>query len=68
MPVSPYKELSLAERILVLEDDPFGLGPERKRYVPLPPLGKDERKGRIGDEVPADELADLLEGLPVSEG
>ena len=34
---------------LVLEDDAFGLGGERKREVPLPPLGKDEKRGPIAE-------------------
>jgi ATP-dependent helicase/nuclease subunit A len=32
---------------LALEDDPLAHKPDRKRLVPLPPLGKDEKKGRI---------------------
>jgi ATP-dependent helicase/nuclease subunit A len=34
---------------LALEDDPIGLDLERKRMVPLPPLGKDERRGTIAE-------------------
>ena len=34
---------------LTLEDDPLELKPDRKREVPLPPLGKDEKKGRIAE-------------------
>ncbi|MBA4082724.1 MAG: double-strand break repair helicase AddA, partial [Erythrobacter sp.] len=34
---------------LELEDDPLAHKPDRKRFVPLPPLGKDERKGRIAE-------------------
>jgi ATP-dependent helicase/nuclease subunit A len=34
---------------LALEDDPIGQGADRKRQVPLPPLSKDERKGRIAE-------------------
>ena len=34
---------------LELEDDPLAQRPDRKRLVPLPPLGKDERKGRIAE-------------------
>lgn len=39
---------------LALEDDPFGLGPERRRKVPLPPLAKDEKVGPVSA---ADEAA-----------
>ena len=46
---------------LALEDDPFGLGPERKRHVPLPPLGKDERKGRIAEAEETKKAATLQE-------
>ena len=43
-------------RDLALEDDPLGLGlgTERKREVPLPPLGKDEKAGRVAE---AEEVA-----------
>lgn len=34
---------------LELEDDLLAHKPDRKRFVPLPPLGKDERKGRIAE-------------------
>jgi ATP-dependent helicase/nuclease subunit A len=34
---------------LALADDPLGLGEDRTREVPLPPLSKDERKGRIAE-------------------
>lgn len=34
---------------LTLEDDPLEQKPDRKREVPLPPLSKDERKGRIAE-------------------
>ncbi|MFM7379466.1 MAG: double-strand break repair helicase AddA [Erythrobacter sp.] len=34
---------------LELEDNPLGQQPDRKRLVPLPPLGKDERKGPIAE-------------------
>jgi ATP-dependent helicase/nuclease subunit A len=34
---------------LELEDDPLALKPDRKRLIPLPPISKDERKGRIAE-------------------
>jgi ATP-dependent helicase/nuclease subunit A len=46
---------------LALEDDPWGLGPERPREVPLPPLSKDERKGPIAEAAEAKEAAALQE-------
>ena len=46
---------------LALEDDPFGLGPDRKRYVPLPPLGKEEKKGRVAEAEEAKKAAALQE-------
>ncbi|TAD77955.1 MAG: double-strand break repair helicase AddA [Sphingomonadales bacterium] len=46
---------------LVLEDDPFGLGGHRKRDVPLPPLGKDERKGKVAEAEEAKRTAALQE-------
>ncbi len=46
---------------LTLEDDPLGLKPDRKREVPLPPLGKDEKKGRIAEAEEAKKRAVLQE-------
>lgn len=46
---------------LTLEDDPLGLKPNRKREVPLPPLGKDEKKGRIAEAEEAKKRAVLQE-------
>jgi ATP-dependent helicase/nuclease subunit A len=46
---------------LVLEDDAFGLGSERKREVPLPPLGKDEKKGPIAEAEEAKKAAAMQE-------
>jgi ATP-dependent helicase/nuclease subunit A len=46
---------------LALEDDPLGLDAERKRKVPLPPLSKDERRGRIAEAAEAKETAALQE-------
>jgi ATP-dependent helicase/nuclease subunit A len=46
---------------LTLEDDAFGLNPERRRDVPLPPLSKDERKGRVAEAADAKERAVLQE-------
>lgn len=46
---------------LALEDDPLGLKPDRKRMVPLPPLSKDEKKGRIADAEEAKAAAALQE-------
>jgi ATP-dependent helicase/nuclease subunit A len=46
---------------LALEDDPFDLKPDRKRMVPLPPLGKDEKKGRIAEAEEAKAAAALQE-------
>jgi ATP-dependent helicase/nuclease subunit A len=46
---------------LALEDDPLGLKPDRKRMVPLPPLGKDEKKGRIIEAEEAKKAAALQE-------
>lgn len=46
---------------LSLEDDPFGLAGDRRREVPLPPLGKDERKGRIAEAEEAKKAAALQE-------
>jgi ATP-dependent helicase/nuclease subunit A len=46
---------------LALEDDPLQLKPDRKRMVPLPPLGKDEKKGRIAEAEEARKRAALQE-------
>lgn len=46
---------------LALEDDPFGLGAERKRAVPLPPLNKDEKAGRIAEAQEAAKAAAIQE-------
>ena len=46
---------------LALEDDPIGLGPDRSRNVPLPPLNKDERKGPIAEAAEAKKAAALQE-------
>ncbi|WP_230959472.1 double-strand break repair helicase AddA [Erythrobacter donghaensis] len=46
---------------LELEDDPLGHQPDRKRLVPLPPLGKDERKGRIAEAEAAKAAAVMQE-------
>jgi ATP-dependent helicase/nuclease subunit A len=46
---------------LALEDDPVGLGPDRPRHVPLPPLNKDERKGPIAEAAEAKKAAALQE-------
>ena len=46
---------------LALEDDPLDLKPDRKREVPLPPLGKDEKKGRIAEAEEAKKAAMLEE-------
>jgi ATP-dependent helicase/nuclease subunit A len=46
---------------LVLEDDPLGQMGDRKREVPLPPLGKDEKKGRIAEAEEAKKAALLQE-------
>ncbi len=46
---------------LALEDDPLDLKPDRKRMVPLPPLGKDEKKGRIAEAEEAKAAAALQE-------
>lgn len=46
---------------LSLEDNPLGEVLERKRMVPLPPLGKDERKGRIAEAEAAKARAALQE-------
>ncbi len=46
---------------LELEDDPLAHKPDRKRLVPLPPLGKDERKGRIAEAEAAKATAVMQE-------
>lgn len=46
---------------LALEDDPLGQMGDRKRSVPLPPLGKDEKRGRIADAEEAKKAAVLQE-------
>jgi len=46
---------------LALEDDALGLGPERKRMVPLPPLAKEEKKGPIAAAEEAKKAAALQE-------
>jgi len=46
---------------LALEDDAFGLGPERKREVPLPPLSKDEKAGPITAAEEAAQIASMQE-------
>lgn len=46
---------------LELEDDPLAHKPDRKRLVPLPPLGKDERNGRIADAEAAKTAAVMQE-------
>jgi ATP-dependent helicase/nuclease subunit A len=42
---------------LALEDDPLGLDEDQTRQVPLPPLSKDERKGRIAEAEAAKQRA-----------
>lgn len=46
---------------LALVDDPLGLNPEGARKVPLPPLSKDERKGRIAEAEAAAQVAAMQE-------
>lgn len=46
---------------LSLEDNPLGEVLERQRMVPLPPLAKDERKGRIAEAEAAKARAALQE-------
>lgn len=46
---------------LALEDDPFGLAPDRKREVPLPPLSKAEKAGPVSDAEDAAKLAAMQE-------
>ncbi|MFM7405011.1 MAG: double-strand break repair helicase AddA [Erythrobacter sp.] len=46
---------------LTLLDDPHGFDPDRRRKMPLPPLGKDEKRGRIAEAAAAKEAAALQE-------
>ncbi len=46
---------------LALEDDPLELKPDRRRIVPLPPLGKDEKIGPIAAAEEAKKAAALQE-------
>ncbi|PLK23747.1 double-strand break repair helicase AddA [Porphyrobacter sp. TH134] len=46
---------------LALADDPLALGSDRLREVPLPPLGKDQKKGRIAEAEEAKKAAVLQE-------
>ncbi|MCZ8370459.1 MAG: double-strand break repair helicase AddA [Porphyrobacter sp.] len=46
---------------LALEDDPLELKSDRRRMVPLPPLGKDEKRGRIAEAEDAKKRAVLQE-------
>ncbi len=46
---------------LALEDDPLEQKPDRKREVPLPPLAKDEKKGRIAEAEEAKKRSVLQE-------
>ena len=46
---------------LTLEDNPLGEMLDRVRQVPLPPLGKDEKKGRVADAEEAKKKAVLQE-------
>lgn len=46
---------------LALDDDAFGLDPERNREVPLPPLSKDERRGRVAEAAEAKAASALQE-------
>jgi ATP-dependent helicase/nuclease subunit A len=46
---------------LALADDPLGQQAERVRAVPLPPLSKDERRGRIAEAAEAKAAAALQE-------
>jgi ATP-dependent helicase/nuclease subunit A len=46
---------------LTLEDNPLGHELARPREVPLPPLGKDEKKGRIAEAEAAKQAAALQE-------
>lgn len=46
---------------LALDDDPLGQALDRKREVPLPPLGKDEKRGRILEAEDAKKRAALQE-------
>jgi ATP-dependent helicase/nuclease subunit A len=46
---------------LELEDDPLAHKPDRPRKVPLPPLGKDEKRGRIAEAEAAKAAAVMQE-------
>lgn len=46
---------------LALEDDPLGHKPDRRREVPLPPLGKDEKRGPIAEAEEVQQRAILQE-------
>ncbi|AUX69792.1 double-strand break repair helicase AddA [Porphyrobacter sp. HT-58-2] len=46
---------------LALEDEVLGLASGRKRLVPLPQLGKDEKRGRIAEAEQAKQIAALQE-------
>jgi ATP-dependent helicase/nuclease subunit A len=46
---------------LALEDDPLELKPDRRRQVPLPPLSKEEKQGRVAAAAAAREAAALQE-------
>ena len=46
---------------LELEDDPLAHKPDRRRKVPLPPLGKDEKRGRIAEAEAAKAAAVMQE-------
>jgi ATP-dependent helicase/nuclease subunit A len=46
---------------LALVDDPLGHNPERPREVPLPPLAKDEKRGKVADADEAKAAAALQE-------
>lgn len=46
---------------LALEDDPFGLDPDRRRAVPLPPLAKHEKAGRVSEAEEAAKCAAMQE-------
>jgi ATP-dependent helicase/nuclease subunit A len=46
---------------LALADDPFGLAGDRVREVPLPPLGKEQKKGKIAEAEAAAKTAAMQE-------
>lgn len=46
---------------LALADDPFGLAGDRQREVPLPPLVKEQKKGRIAEAEEAAKTAAMQE-------